>query len=130
MRRIGTGLLWAGGIVLGAYMVYTLALDQNPVLRRLRAGSAADASDVAVMFPEREYWAEFRAGIDACAGRGLARVVEDGDDFAVIETPIHRHGSASPSTTSGACARPERRSPRCPADRTRRSRSSVRATPC
>lgn len=90
MRRIGTGLLWVGGIVLAVLMVYTVALDRGRSSHRPGAGSALDAIDVAAVFPAREYWTEFRSGIDACAGRGLVRIAEDGDDSVVVETSTHR----------------------------------------
>lgn len=90
MRRVGIGLLWVGGIILAALMVYTVSLDLGRASHRLRAGLALDAIDVAAVFPEREYWTVFRAGINACAGRGLVRIVEDGDNSVVVETPTHR----------------------------------------
>jgi hypothetical protein len=91
MRRIGTGLLWVGGIVLAALMGYTIALDLGRASDPPRAsGAALGDADVAVVFPEHESWAEFRNGITACARRGLIRIIEEVDDAVVIETPTHR----------------------------------------
>src|SRR5262245_39531108 len=70
MSRIGTGLLWAGGLVLAGLMGYTLTLDGGSATPR-RRGAPAGVAEVAVVFPERVYWVEFRQGVLACVRRGL-----------------------------------------------------------
>jgi hypothetical protein len=87
MSRIGTGLLWAGGFVLAALMAYTLTLEGGGAIPGHRRAATDGVAEVAVVFPERVYWVEFRQGVLACVGRELARLVEDVEDALIVETP-------------------------------------------
>jgi hypothetical protein len=87
MSRIGTGLLWAGGLVLAALMAYTLTLGGGTATSTHRGATSAGVAEVAVVFPERVYWVEFRQGVLACVRRKIARLVEEGDDALLVETP-------------------------------------------
>jgi hypothetical protein len=88
ISRAGTGLLLAGGLLLAALMIYTLSLDvpDTPTIPMARL---ADAADVAVFYPGRNDWVEFRQGIAACVGPGRGRIVQEGDAMVVLETPVH-----------------------------------------
>lgn len=116
--RIGTWFLLAGGMALTALMVYTLTLggpdrpgDEGP----------ADAADVAVFFPDRNDWFDFRLGIAACVRKGLVEPVSERDDQVIVETSkTHRpvrftwHRSRGVLETREAVARLAR-GPRPPA---------------
>lgn len=86
MNRFGNGLLALLGLALVALMVYSMAPDLWGPHRSSRDAAAR----VAVFFPDREYWSEFRRGVDACVSRGLATKLEDGADFVVLATKSHR----------------------------------------
>jgi hypothetical protein len=70
-------------------MVYTVALED-----RRRAGSASpsqDAAEVAVFFPDRVDWHDFRQGVSTCAERGIVKLVHEDNDEVTVETPAkHR----------------------------------------
>ncbi len=84
-HRFGTGLLGASGLALAGLMAYTLAFegcggsDPSP--------AAADAVPVAVFFPDRGDWSDFRHGVEACVARGLARAVRDDGESLTVATP-------------------------------------------
>lgn len=86
--RIGTWLLLAGGMALTALMVYTLTLggpdlpgDDGP----------AGAAEVAVFFPDRGDWFDFRLGIAACERKGLVKPVSERDDQVIVATAKTQH---------------------------------------
>ena len=88
MSRIGQGLLLAGGLVLAALMVYTLRFDPNHGAKGRHATSAA--ATIAVVYPDRTLWREFRHGIIACERKRLLRVVEESDGSILVETAKYR----------------------------------------
>lgn len=88
ISRTGTGLLLAGGMLLAMLMGYTLLLDEI-FSRPVSAPRLAGVADVAVFYPGRDDWHEFRQGIAACVRRGLTRIVQEGDATVVLETPQH-----------------------------------------
>ncbi|MCA1684425.1 MAG: hypothetical protein LC745_00260, partial [Planctomycetia bacterium] len=87
MSRLGQALLWAGGAVIALLMAYTLAFDTGPGRSKAHAGLGRDVVDVAVFYPERILWQEFRFGLGLCVQKGLARVVEESDTAVVVSTP-------------------------------------------
>ncbi|HEX8199760.1 MAG TPA: hypothetical protein VF590_04680 [Isosphaeraceae bacterium] len=91
-RRIGTGLLLAGSVLLALLMLYTLGLELFDSGSRPAAPTRPDdAAEVAVFYPGRTDWVEFRQGIAAtCARGGRGRIVQDGDAAVVLETAAHR----------------------------------------
>jgi len=72
-------LLLAGGGMLAFLMVYILVWEG----RSARPG-ADGAAGVAVFFPDRRDWEDFREGVRAAAGRGRARVVRDDADVITL----------------------------------------------
>jgi hypothetical protein len=83
--RLGTWLLLAGGTALTALMLYTLSLG-GP--RRLPGDDGpADAAEVAVFFPDRADWLDFRLGIAACVRKGLVDPHSERDDRVIVTTP-------------------------------------------
>ena len=90
MSRFGQGLLWAGGLAIAALMAYTVALDAGIGRSRLGYGHGDDLVDVAVFYPERILWREFRLGVRLCAKKGLAEVVEESDSSVLVSTPRHK----------------------------------------
>jgi hypothetical protein len=90
MSRAGTWLIGMGGLILAALMAYTLTLGVGGAPPRIRGAVRSEASEVAVVFPERVYWVEFRQGVLACVRRKLARLIEEGDDALLVETPRQR----------------------------------------
>ncbi len=87
--RAETGMLLVGGLLLVALMAYTLLMDggeSDPPL----GGRDADVHEVAVVFPNRNEWLEFRVGLDACLLGEVARVVSESADSVLIETKAHR----------------------------------------
>ncbi len=90
MRRFGLGLLWAGGFGLAALMAYTLALDTGPGWPHVSTGHDPDLAEVAVYYPERVLWQEFRSAVRLCTRKGLAQEVEESETSVVISTPRHK----------------------------------------
>src|SRR5215211_5950298 len=88
ISRAGTGLLLAGSLLLAVLMIYTLFVDDGGS-QPLPATRLGDAADVAVFYPGRGDWVEFRQAIVACERRGLGRVVKQGDAMVVLETAQH-----------------------------------------
>ena len=83
--RIGTWFLLAGGTALAALMLYTLSLG-GP--RRLPGDDGpAGTAEVAVFFPDRDDWSDFRLGITACVRKGLVDPHSEGDDRVIVATP-------------------------------------------
>ena len=81
--RLGGWVSLAGGLLLAGLMAYILAWGGHTT----RRVTADDAAGVAVFFPDREDWDDFRDGARAVAARGLAKIVADGDDALILETP-------------------------------------------
>lgn len=88
--RAGTALLGAGGILLAALMAYTLLVEDPstaPTAPPIRREAEAE---VALFFPERGEWNDFRRGLTANLRLGLAEPL-DGDDTTLrLLTPVHR----------------------------------------
>jgi len=84
--RVGTGLLGTFGLALAGLMAYTLAFEgcqgTDPP-----GQPGAVAAEVAVFFPDRADWSDFRHAVAACVGRGLAVAAEEGEDSVVVATP-------------------------------------------
>lgn len=77
--RSGGRLLLLGGGLLALSMVYILAWEGRD--RRPRAD---DAAGVAVFFPDRRDWEDFRAGVRDVAARAGAEVVRDDPDAMTL----------------------------------------------
>ena len=90
MNRIGHALLWLGGVVIAALMAYTVAFDFIHGTMRRSTGTARGAVTVAVVYPDRTLWQEFRQGIRACVKKGLAAPVEESEGAVVVATPRDR----------------------------------------
>ena len=90
MNRIGNALLWVGGLGLAVLMAYTIALDAGFGGGRLHGGAGANAAEVAVFYPERTLWHEFRLGVRQCVRKKLADLVEETDTSVIIQTHRHR----------------------------------------
>jgi hypothetical protein len=88
ISRAGTGLLLAGCLLLAVLMIYTLFIGEFGY-RPTTAARLDEVADVAVFYPGRSDWFEFRQGIDACVRRGLCRVVQEGDATMILGTPLH-----------------------------------------
>jgi hypothetical protein len=88
MSRIGQALLLAGGLALAALMAYTVYFDVGRD-RPGRGGRVEVAARVAVVYPDRTLWREFRQGVQACVQKGLARIVEETDAAVVVATARH-----------------------------------------
>ncbi len=73
-------LLLVGGGMLALLMVYILVWEGRSVLPR-----ADGAAGVAVFFPDRRDWEDFREGARAAAGRGAAKVVRDDADAITLQ---------------------------------------------
>jgi len=84
--RIGTAMLSAGGLALIGLMAYTLWFDPDVGSRGPGPG-APGVAEVAVLFPDRADWLDFRRGVDACVRRGLARRIGAADGSVTLETP-------------------------------------------
>lgn len=84
--RGGTYLLLLGGLALAAIMGYTLAIDGG---KRAPSGGS-EAAEVAVFFPDRADWLDFRLGITACGRRGLIGIVAEDPDAVTVVTPKTR----------------------------------------
>lgn len=85
--RVGTWLLLAGGMVLAVLMIYTLSLGGPD-----RPGDdvPAGAAEVAVFFPDRGDWFDFRLGIAGCVRKGLVDMVAEQDDQVTVSTAEHQ----------------------------------------
>lgn len=90
MNRIGHALLWIGGFVLAGLMAYTVAFDfgHGGARRPVKAGRGEVT--VAVFYPDRTLWQEFRHGVRACIKKGLATPVEESEGAVVIVTPTSK----------------------------------------
>lgn len=88
MNRIGQALLLAGGLALAAFMVYTLRFDLNHSGKG--RDSTADVARVAVVYPDRTLWREFRHGVLVCARKRLLKVIEEVEGSILVETARHR----------------------------------------
>ncbi|CAN5874241.1 hypothetical protein BH23PLA1_BH23PLA1_12970 [soil metagenome] len=88
--RAETGLLLAGGLLLFALMGYTLWIDGDLTSPR-PVGPEIGADEVAVFFPNRNEWLEFRIGLNACVRRGMAHVVSESPESILIETKRNQH---------------------------------------
>ena len=85
LNRCGTGLLLAGGLGLILLMGYTLSLEVGGLGgpdRLARDGVA----EVAVFFPDRGDWDDFREALRASARRGRAEVTREEVDSVLIRT--------------------------------------------
>ena len=80
--RSGTWILLAGGLLFAAWMAYALSLDGAPSVDGRNASPGL--SEIAVVFPDAADWADFRLGIDACARRGILRVIDRTDDGVLV----------------------------------------------
>lgn len=90
MNRIGQALLWAGGLALAALMVYTVYFDSGLGGTGRWSGTADDATPVAVFYPDRTLWREFRQGVEACVRKRLTRVLEESDGSILVETARYK----------------------------------------
>ena len=88
MSRLGQRLLAIGGFCLAALMVYTVILD----LEVKDSGDGSDTPIIAVFYPERIYWREFREGIRVCARKKLLRIVDETDLSVVVESTRSNRG--------------------------------------
>ena len=84
MCRAGTGLLLAWGLGLAVLMVYILTPEGG--LSVVFPAQSGSVSDVAVFYPERVDWLDFRSGIANCAKHGLVQDVEFADDVVTLKT--------------------------------------------
>ncbi len=84
--RVGTGLLGTCGLALAGLMAYTLAFEGCQSTDPPGPPRPVSA-EVAVFFPDRRNWSHFRHAVAACVRRGLAKMVEDGEDSIVVATP-------------------------------------------
>ena len=82
--RIGTWLLLAGGTALATLMLYTLSLGGPKHLSG--DDGPADAAEVAVFFPDRDDWTDFRLGVTACVRKGLVDPHSEGDGQVIVST--------------------------------------------
>ncbi len=89
MSRYGQALLWAGGLAIAALMAYTIALDTGSSRALLSRLGGEGTAEVAVFYPERVLWNEFRLAVGLCARKGLAKVVEESDNAVTVSTPRH-----------------------------------------
>src|SRR4051812_43576739 len=88
ISRAGTGLLMAGGLLLALLMAYTLIFDSG--LSLAPAPRPSGAAEVAVFYPNRVDWLDFRLGILECARRGLCQVIGEMGDSVLVETRDQR----------------------------------------
>jgi len=89
MNRVGHALLWSGALALAALMAYTVGFD---LLHSGPAGPGRadrDGVTVAVFYPDKVLWQEFRHGVRACAKKRLLTLTEDGEGAVVVATPRH-----------------------------------------
>ena len=84
--RIGTGLLGTFGLALAGLMAYTLAFEGCEGTSTARRPGAV-AAEVAVFFPDRADWSDFRHAVAACVARGLAKGPEESEGSIVVGTP-------------------------------------------
>jgi hypothetical protein len=81
--RVGTSLLLIGGVAIAAVMAFSLTLDG----RRPGSSRKSTASEVAVLFPDRNGWLDFRRGADLCARRGQVLVVSEEPGAVTVVAP-------------------------------------------
>lgn len=89
MGRTGQALLWVGGLGVAAVMAYTLWLDVARSHDLGHAGTPHGVTDVAVFYPERLLWQEFRQGVAVCERKGLVRVEAEAETSVLVKTPRH-----------------------------------------
>src|SRR5947199_384311 len=99
MSRVGTGLIWAGVVVLAALMAYTLALDVGGMSPWNRGNGPAGTSQVAVVFPAGRGGRVEQHGPDRGAGRGAADVGGAGGESWA--GPAHPLGDLGPRRAPG-----------------------------
>ncbi len=90
MSRVGHVLLWVGGLILAALMVYTVAFDLGHGRVPATAGERPGGIGVEVFYPERVLWQEFCHGLTLCVQKGLAELVEENENAVVIATPRYK----------------------------------------
>jgi hypothetical protein len=84
VNRVSNGLFLAGGVAVIGIMAYATFSGRMGSVQSKHA--QATAAEVAVFFPDRVDWLDFRRGIEACKRRGLVRDREDAGDAIVVET--------------------------------------------
>jgi hypothetical protein len=91
MSRLGNVVFWALVLGLALLMAYTLVVDTGLWARGTPRGRVVEGSaEVAVIYPERSFWLEFRQGIDVCLGKGIALRAGEGDSEVTLRTPRQR----------------------------------------
>lgn len=90
MNRIGQAFLWVGGFALAALMGYTVYYGAGTNGPRSAAAPGGDADVVAVVYPDRTLWREFREGVLTCVRKKLAVLVAESDGSIVVRTARHK----------------------------------------
>ncbi len=92
-RAVRSRLAGRAAVVAGAILAAAIAfalLPWNPGARKSRL-SPADAVEVAVFFPDRDDWEDFRGGARAVADRRLVEIIADTTGSMTLRTrPGHR----------------------------------------
>lgn len=85
ISRLGNALILGGALALTGLMTYTLVGVGPSRIERPR--QPVSPPEVAVVFPDRADWRDFRQGIVACERLGLLKIVAQEDGAVVIATP-------------------------------------------